>query len=1858
MKKLFAPFNLIFVLALLFVGCSEEVQEKIRVSKEFAPYVSGYTSGVINKNQPIQIQFAQEIENIDLNDNADPSLFEIVPEVEGDLIWVNNNTIEFKPKDGFSSGKDYTVHFDLGKVMEVPDELKTFSFNFSVVQQNFTVYIEGLDTYSYEDLSRQRLNGKILLADRADTSSIRKTLRAFQEGKELVVNWNFYNPIVPEFTVENIERDTKSSQIELQWDGSPIDVDEKYEEKVKVPAIGEFYVANMEVIHEPEQFVKIHFTDPLASYQNLNGLISIDNISNLNFQIEGHDIRVYLPYRLTGNHAVSVSAGIKNILGFKMQEADEIELVFEGIKPQVKLVGEGVIIPNTEKGYLFPFEAVNLKAVDVFVTKVYQNNIIQFFQVNSLNGNDQMKRVSAQVMQKRIDLNQGKDVNLHEWNRFQVDLSNIISMDPGAIYQIELKFRQEYSAYLCGEEEQSIVLTSIETNEEDDWNENGWDSYDYWYDYDYWDYEDDYDYRENKNPCNSSYYRYKSVKSNVLASDIGVIAKAGGDKTIHVFINDIKTTQPISGATVEFYDFQQQLIGSINTDSEGMASLKLNKKPFLIITKNGEQRGYLKLRDGEALSVSKFEVSGKTVQKGIKGFIYAERGVWRPGDSIYLSFMLEDKNNVLPNNHPVTFTLTNPQGNIVDKKVTSKNVNGLYDFRTATLQEDITGNYLATVSVGNRSFSKYLKVETVKPNRLKIYLDFANEILKRNDDNRANLSVKWLHGAIAKNLKAKVELTVNQKHTAFPKYEGYSFENPITDFETEDQVVFEGRVDENGEASFNANVYIGDAAPGMLTANFVTKFFEEGGGFSIDRKAVSYSPYSRYAGIKVPKGNLYRGTLVTDEPHYIDIASVDENGKPVSSEVDVKVYKIEWRWWWDSYDNDLASYISKSSTVPVYEKTISTKNGKGGFNFQINRPEWGRYIILAEDKNSGHIAGKIVYVDWPYWARSERTSSENATMLSFSTDKEKYNVGESVKISFPSSAEGRAIIALENGTKVLKKYEIETTKGETKFEIETTKDMAPNVFVHITLLQPHEVSLNDLPIRMYGVAPIVVENQDSHLHPVIKMKDVIQPETTESITISEKDGKPMTYTLAIVDEGLLDLTGFKTPNPWDEFYAKEALGVKTWDMYDQVMGAYATEMNKLLAIGGDGSGKLKKPNKANRFEPMVRFVGPFALDPGKSMTHNIDIPNYVGSVRVMVVAGQDERYGNAEKTVPVRSPLMVLGTLPRVLSPTETVYLPVNVFAMENHVKNVSVSVSTNEMLKIVGSKQKSIQFAKPGDEVINFELEVVEKIGVATVEIIAKSGSEVAKYNVELDVRTPNPRVVDTYEMTINPGESWSPEVAFTGIEGTNSATIELSAFPSINLNDRLKYLIRYPHGCIEQTTSSVFPQLALGNVMNLSNDYKLTIAKNIKAGVERLRLFQTSDGGFSYWPGQTESNEWGTTYAGNFIIEAETIGFKLPAGMKSKWQSYQRNKARQYVPGSKTNYYRTSYYDDLNQAYRLYTLALSGSAEVGAMNRLREYSKLNLPAKWRLAAAYQLIGQPEVATELIYGLTTDVPAYQELSYSYGSNYRDEAMILETLVLMGNKSEAAGLAKIIADKLNSNNWMSTQTTAYSLLAISKFLGSSTTDKTMRFEYTVDGGNPVSKSTQVPVYQNTLKINQKGIVRVVNNGKGVLYAKVAVEGIPVVGDQTSASSNLVMNVRYTNMNGREIIPDRMEQGTDFIAEVTVKNPGTRGLLDNMALNQLFPSGWEIHNARMDNFSSTIKNSSFDYQDIRDDRVYTYFSLSNGETKTYRIKLNATYLGKFYLPTVETEAMYDNTVSARKAGYWVEVVLPESMTSTQ
>jgi uncharacterized protein YfaS (alpha-2-macroglobulin family) len=805
------------------------------------------------------------------------------------------------------------------------------------------------------------------------------------------------------------------------------------------------------------------------------------------------------------------------------------------------------------------------------------------------------------------------------------------------------------------------------------------------------------------------------------------------------------------------------------------------------------------------------------------------------------------------------------------------------------------------------------------------------------------------------------------------------------------------------------------------------------------------------------------------------------------------------------------------------------------------------------------------------------------------------------------------------------------------------------VYATVSLLQPHSQTINDLPIRMYGSIPIFVEDKNTVLKPVLNIANSIRPETNVSFTVSEQNGKEMTYCVAIVDEGLLDLTRFKTPNPHDAFYAREALGVKSFDLFDYVIGAWGGDLERILTIGGDNEAGPGKQKTANRFKPVVKYLGPFKLKRNQTQKQNFTLPSYIGSVRVMVIAAHDGSYGAAEKAVAVKKPLMMLATMPRVLGPGETIKLPVTVFAMENNIKKVNVSLQSNPYLEVVGANAQSLNFSETGEQMIYFDVRVKPNVGIGKVKLLASSGKEKADYEVELDIRNPNPPVTQVTEMTLAAGQQWKTTASPIGVIATSTAVLEISSVPSMNLQKRLNYLIEYPHGCIEQTTSAVFPQLVLNQLTDLDEVKKAQVDRNIRAGIGRLQNFQRPDGGFSYWPGGNGSDEWGTNYAGHFLVEAQKNGYLVSDYMLQNWKNYQRGRANSWVP-STSNFYG----GDLTQAYRLYTLALANVPELGAMNRLKEFKYLSTEARWRLAAAYKLARQDNTALDLIAGLSTNFEERAAPGFTYGSALRDQAMVFETLTLMGKTkaAKAKELLPTIAAKLSQDNWYSTQTTAYALLAIAKYCGSNPSGAKIIASSTIDGKtvdiNSASYIRQIPI----LFKNGSSNVIISNKGSNTLYVRLITQGQPLTGDSIKIDNNpavLSMNVSYVNQNGAAIDINKLTQGTDFVAKVVITNPGKRGYYSEMALSQIFPSGWEILNARMFDGEGAFKSSSSTYQDIRDDRVYTYFNIAANQTHTYYIQLNASYLGRFFLPGTYCEAMYDNSITAGMNGKWVEVV---------
>ena len=1461
--------------------------------------------------------------------------------------------------------------------------------------------------------------------------------------------------------------------------------------------------------------------------------------------------------------------------------------------PTIRFVSKGSILPS--KGSLdLLFGSVSYAKAQVRVKKVFSNNILQFLQLDSYETRYELYKVADVIADTTIVLGDKDAAHIREWRTYGLGLDELVKPEPGAIYHVEIRGREP------------LV------------EEDFWDS-----DSSFGDYET---------------YEQRSV--DLLASNLVLIAKQG-DTATEVFAYDILSGKPVSGARVKLYSFSQQELAKGQTDREGHVSFVNLPDGRFLSASSGKNFAYLDLKNEKALSTSNFDVSGTTHEGGIKAYVFGERGVWRPGDTLHVSVVTLFDDTPLPAGHPVTAQLRNPDGQLVQTLTQKSSASNMYHFPFTTAEDAPSGRWRVDVNVGGQTFSKTLRVETIKPNKLDIQMHFPEGYLTSyaSDKSRFDLSVAWLYGAPGSRLKVNGTLEISSAATRFKGWEDYDFQDDARAFQNQTLTYNDFLTGDDGKAGVSSVVDINKATtPGMLTAGFTFRAFEPGGDFSTSYASTPYSPFNTYVGIKTELREDKWGSryIQAGKSQKFDVATVDADGDAVSTAgLHAEVYHVSWSWWWDA-SGEIADYMASRSKELLYEKTFSTSGGKGSFSYDWADAPYGLYYIRVTDTRGGHATSMLCEVN----ASDATDASEGSTQLNMLIDKEKYAVGETARITIPSAAGASALVSIEKGGRILSTRRVECFAGSTEIRVPITREMTPNAYASIALIQPHGNVHNDAPIRLYGVRNINVEDPASRLSPVLDIPAETKPESTLNFKVKEESGRAMSYIVALVDEGLLSLTGFKTPDAWASFYAKEALRVRTWDEYDNVIGAYGGHIEQLFAIGGDeeGNGALKRQG-AERFKPVVAYLGPFDLKAGKSASHSVEVPQYIGSLRAMVIATDGKAQGSTARNVNVTQPVMVQATLPRTLSIGETVSIPSTVIALKDGVGKVRLGIQTDGLLSVVGDATRETSLSEAGQQVEYFQVQVGEQTGIAHVTVTAQAGSDKSVSRVEIDVLNPNPPVTRAQSFLLDAGKSRDVTAELFGLAGTNSVSVELSSIPAIDLGRRLRYLTEYPYGCVEQTTSAAFPQLYLDQVMECDNNTVTRSARNVTAAINRLHSFRRPDGSLSYWPGSTSSSSFGSAYALHFLQEAENQGYAVPADLKAG--------LIRYLTGSVVSNKKE---DDFVRAYALYALAAAGKPQRSAMNLLREQAKkMPRSAVWMLAGAFALDGKKQVATTLTGGLP-----YLENSGSgwygwYGSEDRNMAIALRTSILTGQKEMAFELAEKVAARLNDGqHYMSTQATAWSLYAISDYAR------------TIAGGG-VNASVKGP--EKSYKMNSaKSIVRedvalgkdttgklpisVSNNGSGTLHAVVAVTGIPQAGSEQAKSSGLKMTVSYVDAEGRPVGVDTLSRGRSFKAVVTVTNTGS-GAVRDLALAQKFPSGWEIQNDRVgkENYSYP---AGVNYQDFRDDRVYSFFDLGGGQSVTITTGLTATYPGRFYLPAVSCEAMYDDQVSALVPGRWTEV----------
>jgi uncharacterized protein YfaS (alpha-2-macroglobulin family) len=1821
----------------IFLSCSA----RNRLPAPDPRIVSAYTGGLILRTDPIEVVF---IEPRDTSVPPPADMFRLKPSARGTLSWKDAYVLVFTPAEPLKPGILYQAI-----VGGASSGISPFMFEFKTQFPSIELVF---DPVYIDEAGNALVTGRVLTERGVGPALIEKTIESADLGRP---EWT-HEDDNHRFAFKAVERDTAERTVLVNWNGGPIGARDKGFSAIRIPGKSGF---RMVELRRNSEFLEVVFSSPVKQYQDLRGFVSLSGDTDIRYSLEGNVLRIYGPQgRGIAPGMELLIQDLEDINGQPLAEMVQYTAPDTWELPELRFTGSGTILPTSQSASM-AIETRNLTGLLVEAFQIYGDNMAQFLQVNDLQGEKELYRVGEPVWTKSIDF-PWKNSDQNRWIRQGLDLSELSRKYPDGMFRIRISFRKRHIKYECPADHGDFSNLPFPDETLPAYTGDGEQSY--------WDYAEDSGYswyewnRYRKDPCHPAYYisygdHTITVGRNVLVSDLGLLAKRTLDGKWLVAASNLKTAQPAANAEIEVLNFQGRVLYRLKTGTNGLTSVDgpasaaspagssgglAGGTPAFITAKTGLGRAFLKLNDSLALTISHFDVSGDRPVEGVRGLLYGERGVWRPGDAIFLTFLLSDPGSTLPADHPVSFELEDPRGRVALQRTYTSSVDGFYPIAVSTAMDAPTGDWTARVRVGGTVFTRNIKVETVMPNRLKMDLDFGPKAYIDGLKTPVTLEAAWLYGAPAPGLKADVSVSFADRETTFPNYGDYTFRDPSRTVSSERQTVFNGLLDDAGKNSFSMELKPGPATPGKLDARFLTRVFEPSGVFSSQQVNREFSPYQRYVGLKLPREDAARNMLLTDQDHTAEILVLDGDGKPLGGNVTLEcaIYKLNWRWWWEKGAEERAEFSSALSHTPIQRGTVTASGGRASWNFQVKYPEWGRYLVAVRDSSGGHSAASVVYIDWPGWEdRSQEGGQGSAAMLTLSAEKPSYAPGEKIALSFPSNKEAAALVVVEKGGRILRSEWITCSEVLTRYELTADPGMVPNVYVHVTLLQPHLQTQNDLPLRLYGIIPVAIDDPRTRISPQITAPAVWQPESRVSFSVSEASGRAMTYTVAVVDEGLLGLTRYSLPNPRATFFAREASFLKSWDLYSDIMGAYAGQLETLLAIGGGDDGPLDGSKETQRFKPVARFFGPYELKPGETRPETFDLPPYIGALRIMVLAASSSKeapppgarsaraYGTAEKPVQVSSDLMVFGSIPRLLSPGDEAEIPVSVNSYAPGARTVKVSLAAAGA-QVLGGTSQNVEFGKPGEKMVRFRVKAPNLPGSIKISIAAESaGLRTANHLTDLEIRSTALRVTKSALSLVPAGETWRGNLDFPGRVQTNKVIAEFSRLPLINLEERLEYLIAYPHGCIEQTTSAVFPQLYLDRVLSLDETKTAEIRANIVAGIERLGSFQVPGGGFSYWPGDESPHDWGSTYAGHFLIEAKRAGYAVPPELLKQFLRFQKDRAALWSANSGNPH---------AQAYRLYTLALAGEADLGSMNRLRERRDLNPQAAWRLAAAYWYAGQRDIARSMVRQLDPTVSEYRELSGTFGSALRDKAMILETLILLEDPGRTRPLFEELAQVLSGDGWLSTQETAYALIALVPYMRQGG-EGTLTLDLTLAGNSKtVSFSGSVASADLGSVAGTFGTYSVRNRSASPVYVRISVSGLPEEGAEPALSEGLALTVEYRDMSDRPMDPETLKVGEDMEVRVRVKNSYTQAVSE-VALVHPIPASWELINYRLGEGSDN--SSSYKYQDIRDDRVMTYFDLSRGEEKTVSFRVNKTYAGSYFRPAIHAYAMYDESIRA-------------------
>lgn len=1319
----------------------------------------------------------------------------------------------------------------------------------------------------------------------------------------------------------------------------------------------------------------------------------------------------------------------------------------------------------------------------------------------------------------------------------------------------------------------------------------------------------------------------------ISLSDIGLIAKSGGGKML-VFANSIQSANPLSGVGVQVYGANNQLIGNGSTNSEGVAEIVLTRqesisgfKPAMLVARLGNDFNYLPFHSTR-VNTSKYPVGGKKINStGLDVFIAPERDLYRPGETIHFALIARDVNRKSPGAIPVKIKMLMPNGKELTQLRKNLDAEGLTDASVPLPVTAITGTYTMELYHGNDVLirSCNFKVEEFVPDRIKVTAALDKASLKPGMSTQFTIEAMNYFGPPAAGRSYETELEIKEKPFRPLRYNSYDFtlSNRQRFF---DNMVRQGKTNEQGKASEIFQIPEAYRGMGMLQARFFATVFDENG-----------RPVSRNITVDVLTQEVLIGIGGGDNDYYplnqairFPLIALNAQESPAPARVQVSVIKHEFRTVLQK-SGDYFRYESQREEKLLQKQELTIQGTASAFSFIPRQP--GDYEIRVSLPGSPSYVSNRFY-SYGTWGSNIGDFEVNSDgHIDISLDKKHYATGEKAKALFKAPFDGRMLVTVESA-EVLSYQWVDVKNRTASLDLPLNDAHLPNAYVTATLFKPHAAATAIPLTAAHGIVHVDVQDVSKRLSVVVKAPATSRSEKRQRITVQANSGSMVC--LAAVDNGILAVTNFKTPDPYQWFFSKKALGVEAWDLYPLL---FPEIRRTISSTGGDGDLSMdlrQNPFASKRFTLMSYWSG-WKKASGGEANFDVDIPAFNGQVRLMAFAVSGDRFGAAEASMQVSDPLVLSTSMPRFITPGDTVYASVTISNTTGKPATVSTRVQVQGPLNISGTLPQ-ISIRPNAEGRVEFPVFASNFPGSGKITVSAAASGETFKEAFDISVRPSSTLQQRTGSGVMEGGSKVNITMPVNDLMPQSLRyNLVVGRSPVLQLGTPLRYLVNYPYGCTEQTISAAFPQLYFSELSRLMHDgvaYQTAAQNNVQTAIQRIRMRQLYNGGLTMWEAEGTQSWWVTAYAAHFLLEARKAGYAPDASLIETMLQYLTARLRKRD--------QVDYYYNGNQqkkiapkevAYSLYVLALAGRANVPAMNYYKANSSvLALDSRYVLAATFALAGDRKGFTEMLPASFAGEVSVASGNGSLYSAIRDEALALNVLLdVQPNHPQVPIMARHIVENLNRQSYLTTQEAAFGLLALGK-LAKSSGKSTATAEILANGKQLGIMSGEA------LKLDHRQLlspaITVDSKGSGKLYYWWQASGISSTGAFLPVDNYLKVRRQLFDRYGREITGNTFRQN-DLIVVKIVLEKSFNARLDNVVVTDLLPGGWEIENARIKDMAGMtwIKDETIPLsRDVRDDRIHLFTDMiANRQVFYYSVR--AVTPGHYRYGPLSADAMY-------------------------